>query len=184
MHSPVVVQHVSDRAGFDNFKTGVVAVHTGSSRTQQAFVTMLVCLLASPNHCKRILGDSDLLAKLVQSLDQNHHHFHSVVLKGKVYLLLAEMCARSHSVLLACCEQRLVMYMERDSKRVKQHALSGGVTTGVKDNQAGAGTEGLEYLHQCLVMIVTNILKTVPQIQQGLFLLVFVLCFVYILLSV
>ena len=167
MHSPVVVQHVSDRAGFDNFKTGVVAVHTGSSRTQQAFVTMLVCLLASPNHCKRILGDSDLLAKLVQSLDQNHHHFHSVVLKGKVYLLLAEMCARSHSVLLACCEQRLVMYIERDSKRVKQHALGGNATVGVKEG-AGVGAEGLEYLHQCLVVIVMNILITVPKIQQGL----------------
>ena len=77
------------------------------------------------------------------------------------------MCARSHSVLLACCEQRLVMYIERDSKRVKQHALGGNATVGVKEG-AGVGAEGLEYLHQCLVVIVMNILKTVPQIQQGL----------------
>ena len=38
---------------------------------------------------------------------------------------------------------------------------------GVKEG-AGVGAEGLEYLHQCLVVIVMNILKTVPQIQQGL----------------
>ena len=153
MHSPLVIQHVSDRAGFDNFKTGIT---NGTTRTQQAFVTMFVCLLSSPNHCKRILSDTGLLSKLVQLLDH-----HSLVLKGKIYLLLAEMCARSHAVLLACCEQRMVMYMERDSKRVKQHVIGGG--GGFKDNSV----EGLDYLHSCLVVIVSNILKTVPQIQQG-----------------
>ena len=63
--------------------------------------------------------------------------------------------------------------MERDSKRVKQHALGGGEGGG-KDNP-GAAVEGLDYLHRCLVAIVTNIVKTVPQIQQGL--LGFLLCF-------
>ena len=144
MHSPIIIQHVSDRAGFNNFQVGT---HSGTQRTQQSFVTMFVSLLSSPTHAKRILQDQALLPKLILNLDSP-----SLVLKGKMYLLLAEMCVRSHTVLLACCEQRLIMHIEKDSRRVM---------TG-KDHK-----ESLEYLHQCLTVVVNNVVKTIPRILEG-----------------
>lgn len=153
LHAPLVVQHVSDRAGFDNFQVGA---HTGKQRIQQAFVTIFVSILASPTHGKRIVQDVNLLGKLVQNLESP-----SLVLKGKLYLLLAEMCVRSHTVLLSCCEMRLITFIERDSRKV----LSG------REQK-----ENLEYVHQCLTIIVNNIVKTLPRILEGMFLARVLVC--------
>lgn len=144
MHSPVIIQHVSDRAGFNSFKVGA---YTGKQRTQQSFVTMFVNLLSSPTHAKRILQDEQLITKLVQNLESP-----SFILKGKLYLLISEMCVRSHAALLLCCELRMITFIERDSRKV----LSGREQT-----------ESLEYVHQCLTVVVNNVVKTLPRILEG-----------------
>lgn len=143
MHSSTVVQHVSDRAGLNKFQDGLFS---GTSKSQQAFVTIFVALLSSSIHAKRITQDHNLIQQLIHNLESA-----SPVLRGKIYLLLAEMCVRSHDVLLLCCESRLIMFIERDSKKVagKEHS------------------DLLVYVHKCLAMIVRTIVDIQPQIIEG-----------------
>ena len=146
MHSPNVLQFVSDRAGFDKFQNGLFS---GTLKTQQAFVTIFVTLLSNPVHAKRILLDQNLLKKLIRNLESS-----SLILRGKIYLLIAEVSIRSHDALLTCCELRMITHIERDSKKV----FMGG-----KDNK-----ELLEYVHQCLTVVVNNVVGVFPPIFDGM----------------
>ena len=145
MHTCTVLQHVCDRAGFNTFQKYVTS---GTQRIQQSFVTIFVALLSSNNHAKRILQETSLIQKLLHNLEAA-----SFILRGKIYLLLAEMCVRSHDVLMQCCELRLITHLERDGRKL----LIGG-----KDNK-----EMLEYVHYCLAIVVNNIINSLPPILDS-----------------
>lgn len=146
MHLSTVLQHVSDRAGFNTFQQCVVS---GPQKCQQSFVTIFVCLLSSNNHAKRILQETSLIKKLMNNLESA-----PFILRGKVYLLVAEMCKRSHNTLLQCCELRLIAHLEKDGRRL----LVGG-----KENK-----EVLNYLQQCLCVLLKCIVHLLSPIFESI----------------
>ena len=76
MHLPSVLQHVSERAGFEKFQTGLF---TGPQKSQQAFVTIFMTLLSNPIQAKRIIQDRNLLQKLIHNIESS-----SFILRGKI----------------------------------------------------------------------------------------------------
>ena len=115
---------------------------------QQAFTTICVGLLSNANHAKRILQDHQLIQKIVHNLETP-----SLVLRGKTYLLIAEMASRSHEALLVGCQARLITYIERDSRKLA------GNSKGDK--------ESLKYIHQCLTVVVNSLVAIIPVIVDG-----------------
>ena len=143
MHSPTIIQHVSDRAGFNIFQE---ALFTGALQSQLSFITLFVTLLSSSIHCKRIMQEEGFLRRLVQSLDSP-----SYILHGKVYLLLSEMIVRSHEVLLNSCELKLIGYLEKNSRKVMTNENS----------------EHSEYAHKCLGVLANIVITILPTIFEG-----------------
>jgi len=140
-----VLQHVSDRAGFNTFQQCVIS---GPQKCQISFVTIFVCLLTSNNHAKRILQQTSLIKKLMHNVESA-----SFVLRGKMYLLLAEMCARSHDMFLQCCDLRLITCLEKDGRRLLSSA---------KENK-----EMLQYLQQCLLFLLRGVVHLLSPIFNG-----------------
>ena len=148
MHSPMVTQHVCDRASFSTFQQGLFS---GVQKTQQSFYTIFVLMLANPNHAKQMMQDQTFNKKVVHSLESS-----STILRGKVYLLLAEMCGRSTEVILWCCENRLLTFIEKDTRKILNAAKDH------KDHK-----DQVEYIQECLVVVASNIVSSVPKILEG-----------------
>ena len=159
MHTNSIFQQVVERVGIEEVLKTFFA---GSNRIQQSLLTVLITLLSNPTHHKRIKQDSNTISKMIRVLETP-----SLVLRGKAYLFVAELCGKSHSVLLDCCQAKLVTYIERDSRK----ALSSSNTK--------ADTQAFLYLKQCLELAVSVILRQVPTIMNGKLYAHFYQCMVF-----
>jgi len=143
MHSSTVIQHVCNRAGFTHFQKALL---TGTQKTQQSFYTMFVMLMSNPSHSKLMLQDKKFIQKICQDLDSSNY-----ILRGKIYLLIADMCMRSTTVLLWVCQNRLLSITEKDARRF--------INVDKKENK-----EEIQYCQQCLMLMVNNIVNAIPMI--------------------
>lgn len=146
MHSSTVIQHVCNRAGFTHFQKALL---TGTQKTQQSFYTMFVMLMSNPAHSKLMLQDKKFIQKICQDLDSSNY-----ILRGKIYLLIADMCMRSTTVLLWVCQNRLLSVTEKDARRF--------INVDKKENK-----EEMQYCQQCLMLMVNNIVNAIPMILTG-----------------
>ena len=147
MHSNVIFQQVVERVGIEQILKIFFAC---SNRIQQYLLTVLITLLPNLTYFKRIKQDSTMINKVTRVLETP-----SLVLRGKVYLFVAEICGKSQNLLLDCCQAKLVTYVERDSRK----ALS--------SNNTKADTHAFFYLKKCLELAVCVVLKQVPIIMNG-----------------
>ncbi|XP_048734641.2 serine/threonine-protein kinase ULK4-like isoform X2 [Ostrea edulis] len=145
-HNPQVFQSVIDTVGMT---TILSALSFGITRIQQSIVTMFGALIASGQHLNRMVQDKDFLQKLIRLLDSP-----SVVIRAKAFVVIHEVVKNNYDLMLNSCQLRLVMYLERDSRR--QTPRDGKV----ENNGSDCG----EYLMQCLDLLINHIVDVVPKL--------------------
>ncbi|XP_042854308.1 serine/threonine-protein kinase ULK4 isoform X7 [Panthera tigris] len=92
----------------------------------------------------RITAISDFVSTIIRLLDSP-----STSIRAKAFLVLLYILIHNHEMLLLGCQARLVMYIERDSRK----------TTPGKDLQSGN-----EYLSKCLDLLIRHIVHELPRI--------------------
>ncbi|XP_052237565.1 serine/threonine-protein kinase ULK4-like isoform X3 [Dreissena polymorpha] len=143
-HNPAVFQSVIDTVGLS---TLLSALSFGITRIQQSIVTMFATLIFSGTSVSRLTADKDFLQKILRLLESP-----STVIRGKAFLVIHELARNNHDILLTSCQLRLVMYLERDSRRQTP-----------RDTKSEPGE--IEYLNQCLDLLIAYISDVVPQIM-------------------
>ncbi|KAK7111983.1 serine/threonine-protein kinase ULK4-like isoform X2 [Littorina saxatilis] len=146
--SPSVFQNVLEVMGLT---VVCQALTQGITRVQQAVVTMFGTLVSTTVHLSRLIQDKDFLLKLIRLLDSP-----SVIIRGKAFVVIHQLVCRNTDMLLHACQNRLVMYMERDSR----HSTPRGARTPSQEQAA------MEYLGNCLHLLVTGIVAQVPVILR------------------
>lgn len=139
-HSVGVFQNVIEKAGL---RRALEVLATPVSRIQQAVVTMFLALITSDLRLTRILQDRDFLMGVMRLLESP-----SPVIRAKAFAVTLEVMRGSPEMMLTACQNRLVMYIERD--------VRGRGTAGGKADAA--------YLARCLELLVTAATDSVPGI--------------------
>ncbi|XP_055509244.1 serine/threonine-protein kinase ULK4 isoform X1 [Leucoraja erinacea] len=137
-HSASAFQSVIEKVGL----TAVLSsLQAGLSRIQQCILTMLVAMLSSGVHLHRFVQEKDFVTKIVRLLESPW-----TVIRAKAFLVLLEVLRNNKEMLLLCCQTRLVMYIERDSRKGKEQQNSN------------------KYLSKCLDLLVCHIIHQLPGI--------------------
>nr|XP_023476458.1 serine/threonine-protein kinase ULK4 isoform X6 [Equus caballus] len=92
----------------------------------------------------RITAISDFVSTVIRLLDSP-----STSIRAKAFLVLLYILIHNHEMLLLSCQARLVMYIERDSRK----------TTPGKEQQSGN-----EYLSKCLGLLIRHIVQELPRV--------------------
>uniref|UniRef100_UPI00398E3640 serine/threonine-protein kinase ULK4 isoform X2 n=1 Tax=Pristiophorus japonicus TaxID=55135 RepID=UPI00398E3640 len=143
-HSAGAFQSVIDKVGLTAMLNSLVA---GISRVQQYILTMFIAMLSSGVHLQRLVQEKDFVTKVARLLESP-----STVIRAKAFLVLLQVLRNNQEMLLFCCQTRLVMYIERDSRKVMQG----------KEQQ-----NSNEYLSKCLDLLICHIVQELPGIMGG-----------------
>ncbi|KAL8565090.1 hypothetical protein ACOMHN_005293 [Nucella lapillus] len=146
--NPGVFQNVLEVVGLS---VVCQALTQGITRVQQAVITMFGALVSTTTHLTRLTQDKDFLLKVIRLLDSP-----SVIIRGKAFVVICQLVCRNTDMLLQACQNRLVMYMERDSR----HSTPRGAHM---PNQEQAA---MEYLGNCLHLLVSGVVAQVPAILR------------------
>ncbi|XP_072139891.1 serine/threonine-protein kinase ULK4 isoform X2 [Mobula birostris] len=88
-----------------------------------------------------VLSVMDFVTKVVRLLESP-----LTVIRAKAFLVLLEVLRNNKEMLLFCCQSRLVMYIERDSRKGKEQQINN------------------EYLSRCLDLLICHIVHELPGI--------------------
>ncbi|KAM9488268.1 serine/threonine-protein kinase ULK4 [Clarias gariepinus] len=144
-HSTTAFQSVIDKVGLPSILSCFVS---GISRVQQHMLTMFAAMLASGAHLHRLIQDKDFVVKIIRSLESP-----SSVIRAKAFLVLLQVLMNNREMLLLCCNSRLVMYIERDTRKA----------TPGKEQQSGN-----EYLSKCLSLFIHHTVRELPAILDDI----------------
>nr|XP_031542643.1 serine/threonine-protein kinase ULK4 isoform X2 [Vicugna pacos] len=97
----------------------------------------------SPTAFQNVI-EKDFVSTIIRLLDSP-----STSIRAKAFLVLLYILIHNHEMLLFSCQARLVMYIERDSRK----------TTPGKEQQSGN-----EYLSRCLDLLIRHIVQEMPRI--------------------
>ncbi|KAF6101594.1 unc-51 like kinase 4 [Phyllostomus discolor] len=92
----------------------------------------------------RITAISDFVSTIIRLLDSP-----STSIRAKAFLVLLYILIHNHEMLLLSCQARLVMYIERDSRK----------TSPGKEQQSGS-----EYLSRCLGLLIRHVVQELPRV--------------------
>ncbi|XP_015212512.2 serine/threonine-protein kinase ULK4 isoform X1 [Lepisosteus oculatus] len=140
-HSASAFQSVIDKVGLPAVLSTLVS---GISRVQQYMLTMFTAMLSSGVHLQRLVQEKDFVMKIIRSLESP-----SAVIRAKAFLVLLQVLMNNREMLLLCCNSRLVMYIERDSRKA----------TPGKEQQSSN-----EYLSKCLDLLIRHIVQELPAV--------------------
>ncbi|XP_070570281.1 serine/threonine-protein kinase ULK4-like isoform X2 [Ptychodera flava] len=139
-HSASIFQSVIDKVGLPS---SLEALGVSISRVQQAVVTMFAALLSEGTHLQKFLQDKELVQRIMRLLESP-----SIVVRSKAFITILQIIQSNPEMLLMCCQSRLVMYIERDSRKQSSSKT---------DNQAM-----WDYLMKCLDLLTNHMIDTVP----------------------
>ncbi|XP_069504376.1 serine/threonine-protein kinase ULK4 [Ambystoma mexicanum] len=140
-HSPSAFQNVIEKVGL----TAVInALSAGICKVQQYMLTMFTAMLSSGIHLQRLTQEKDFVTKVIRLLESP-----STVIRAKTFLVLLQILTHNKEMLLQSCQSRLVMYIERDSRKA----------TAGKEQQSSN-----EYLSKCLDLLIYHIVQELPGI--------------------
>ncbi|XP_073486514.1 serine/threonine-protein kinase ULK4-like [Aquarana catesbeiana] len=140
-HAPTVFQSVIEKVGLVSVINALVI---GISKVQQYMLTMFATMLSSGIHLQRLTQEKDFVTKIVRLLESP-----STAIRAKAFLVILQVLINNKEMLLLCCQTRLVMYIERDSRK----------TTPGKEQQSIN-----EYLSVCLDLLIHHIVQELPGI--------------------
>ncbi|XP_029958590.1 serine/threonine-protein kinase ULK4 [Salarias fasciatus] len=125
----------------------IEAIGGAGARVQQHLLTAVAtALLTSRVQTHRITQSKELVLKVLRFLESP-----STVTRAKALLLLLLLIQDNTQTLLHCCQQRLVMYLERDVRKA----------TPLRENPSQSA-----YLSQCLKLAVTYLSGIAPVIME------------------
>ncbi|XP_022419344.1 serine/threonine-protein kinase ULK4 isoform X3 [Delphinapterus leucas] len=140
-HSPTAFQNVIEKVGL----TSVInTLASAICRVQQYLLTLFSAMLSCGIHLQRLIQEKDFVSTIIRLLDSP-----STSIRAKSFLVLLYILIHNHEMLLLSCQARLVMYIERDSRK----------TTPGKEQQSGN-----EYLSKCLDLLTCHIVQELPRI--------------------
>ncbi|XP_062847526.1 serine/threonine-protein kinase ULK4 isoform X2 [Trichomycterus rosablanca] len=140
-HSAGAFQSVIDKVGLPSILSCLVS---GISRVQQQMLTMFAAMLASGAHLHRLVQDRDFVVKIIRSLESP-----SSIIRAKAFLVLLQVLINNREMLPLCWNSRLVMYIERDTRKA---------TPGKEQQSAN------EYLSKCLALFIRHTVRELPAI--------------------
>ncbi|XP_077125183.1 serine/threonine-protein kinase ULK4 [Ranitomeya variabilis] len=140
-HAPSAFQSVIEKVGLVSVISTLV---TGIAKVQQYMLTMFATMLSAGIHLQRLTQEKDFVTKITRLLESP-----STAIRAKAFLIILQVLISNKEMLLLCCQSRLVMYIERDSRK----------TTPGKEQQSAN-----EYLSVCLDLLIHHIVHQLPGI--------------------
>ncbi|XP_034553782.1 serine/threonine-protein kinase ULK4 [Notolabrus celidotus] len=141
---PAVFLAVIDTCGPAAILEGVGGA--GARVQQHLLSAMASALLTSRIHTHRVTQSRDLVLKVLRCLESP-----STVTRAKTLLLILLLIQDNIPTLLCCCQNRLVMYLERDLRKA----------TPLRENPGQSG-----YLSQCMDVLTVYLTSTAPLILE------------------
>ncbi|KAL3981080.1 sialic acid binding Ig-like lectin 10 [Sarotherodon galilaeus] len=121
-------------------------VGTGARVQQHLLTAVAAALLTSCTQTHRVTQNRDLVLKVLRCLESP-----STITRAKALLLLLLLIQDNTHTLLYCCQNRLVIYLERDLRKA----------TPLRENPSQSG-----YLSQCLDLLIAYLSSTAPVIME------------------
>ncbi|XP_023384798.1 serine/threonine-protein kinase ULK4 [Pteropus vampyrus] len=140
-HSPTAFQNVIEKVGLNSV---INSLASAICKVQQYMLTLFTAMLSRGIHLQRLIQEKDFVSTIIRLLDSP-----STSIRAKAFLVLLYILIHNHEMLLLSCQARLVMYIERDSRK----------TTPGKEQQSGN-----EYLSKCLDLLIRHIVQELPRI--------------------
>ncbi|XP_063467343.1 serine/threonine-protein kinase ULK4 isoform X3 [Symphalangus syndactylus] len=140
-HSPTAFQNVIEKVGL---KSAINSLASAICKVQQYMLTLFIAMLSCGIHLQRLIQEKDFVSTIIRLLDSP-----STYIRAKTFLVLLYILIYNREMLLLSCQARLVMYIERDSRK----------TTPGKEQQSGN-----EYLSKCLDLLICHIVQELPRI--------------------
>uniref|UniRef100_A0A8C3UV32 Unc-51 like kinase 4 n=1 Tax=Catharus ustulatus TaxID=91951 RepID=A0A8C3UV32_CATUS len=139
--SPSAFQSVIEKVGL----TAVLnSLANGICKIQQYMLTMFSAMLSCGIHLQRLIQEKDFVTTIIRLLESP-----STFIRAKAFLVLLQVLINNREMLLLSCQTRLMMYIERDSRK----------TMPGKEQQGGS-----EYLSKCLDLLIYHIVRELPGI--------------------
>ncbi|XP_041533221.1 serine/threonine-protein kinase ULK4 [Microtus oregoni] len=139
--SPTAFQNVIEKVGL-NAVIGSLA--SAICKVQQYMLTLFAAMLSRGIHLQRLIQEKDFVSTIIRLLDSP-----STAIRAKAVLVLLYILIYNRDMLLLSCQARLVMYIERDSRK----------TSPGKELQGGS-----EYLARCLDLLIQHMVQEPPRI--------------------
>lgn len=139
--SPTAFQNVIEKVGL-NAVIGSLA--SAICKVQQYMLTLFAAMLSCGIHLQRLIQEKDFVSTIIRLLDSP-----STAIRAKAVLVLLYILIYNRDMLLLSCQARLVMYIERDSRK----------TSPGKELQGGS-----EYLARCLDLLIQHMVQEPPRI--------------------
>uniref|UniRef100_A0A2K5ZX75 Serine/threonine-protein kinase ULK4 n=1 Tax=Mandrillus leucophaeus TaxID=9568 RepID=A0A2K5ZX75_MANLE len=140
-HSPTAFQNVIEKVGLNSV---INSLASAICKVQQYMLTLFTAMLSCGIHLQRLIQEKDFVSTVIRLLDSP-----STYIRAKAFLVLLYILIYNREMLLLSCQARLVMYIERDSRK----------TTPGKEQQSGN-----EYLSKCLDLLICHIVQELPRI--------------------
>ncbi|XP_050793840.1 serine/threonine-protein kinase ULK4 isoform X1 [Gopherus flavomarginatus] len=138
-HSPSAFQSVIEKVGL---MAVINSLATGICKVQQYMLTMFASMLSCGIHLQRLIQEKDFVTTIIRLFESP-----STSIRAKAFLVLLQVLINNREMLLLSCQARLVMYIERDSRK----------TAPGKEQQSGS-----EYLSKCLDLLIYHIVQELP----------------------
>ncbi|XP_049718160.1 serine/threonine-protein kinase ULK4 isoform X5 [Elephas maximus indicus] len=140
-HSPTAFQNVIEKVGLNIVLNSLASA---ICKVQQYMLTLFTAMLSCGIHLQRLIQEKDFVSTIIRLFDSP-----STSIRAKAFLVLLYILIHNREMLLLSCQARLVMYIERDSRK----------TTPGKERQSGN-----EYLSKCLDLLIRHIVQELPRI--------------------
>ncbi|XP_054406378.2 serine/threonine-protein kinase ULK4 isoform X2 [Pongo abelii] len=140
-HSPTAFQNVIEKVGLNSV---INSLASAICKVQQYMLTLFTAMLSCGVHLQRLIQEKDFVSTIIRLLESP-----STYIRAKAFLVLLYILIYNREMLLLSCQARLVMYIERDSRKI----------TPGKEQQSGN-----EYLSKCLDLLIRHIVQELPRI--------------------
>ncbi|XP_055984923.1 serine/threonine-protein kinase ULK4 [Sorex fumeus] len=140
-HSPAAFQSIIEKVGLN---TIISSLAPAICKVQQYILTLFAAMLSCGIHLQRLIQEKDFVSTIIRLLDSP-----STAIRAKAFLVLLYVLVHNQEMLLFSCQARLVMYIERDSRK----------TSPGKEPQSGN-----EYLSKCLDLLICHIVQELPRV--------------------
>ncbi|XP_036047520.1 serine/threonine-protein kinase ULK4 [Onychomys torridus] len=139
--SPAAFQNVIEKVGLNAV---ISSLASAICKVQQYMLTLFTAMLSCGIHLQRLIQEKDFVSTVIRLLDSP-----SAAIRAKAFLVLLHVLIHNRDMLLLSCQARLVMYIERDSRK----------TSPGKELQGGS-----EYLARCLDLLIQHMVQEPPRI--------------------
>ncbi|XP_038938659.1 serine/threonine-protein kinase ULK4 isoform X1 [Rattus norvegicus] len=139
--SPTAFQNVIEKVGLNAV---ISSLASAICKVQQYMLTLFTAMLSCGIHLQRLIQEKDFVSTVIRLLDSP-----STPIRAKAFLVLLYVLIHNRDMLLLSCQARLVMYIERDSRK----------TSPGKELQSGN-----EYLARCLDLLIQHMVQESPRI--------------------